>query len=254
MLKTAFGAGIFWLFGIGIATLLACAIAYLAFQEIAAQKRQLRERIGKKEKDAEDLRAVLDETHLLYREKISKMEAAISEYEKKQSLELEEKKGAVADLTQQLGYYKSRSRSFEISLDEALNELRSMSQLHYLEQEKQQQIPENLVKQHQQLREQFEEKSLILDQTRRRLFETEGFLLALKKERGLELLNQNEEQECLIRHIEDLLEENALLENEIKELESLVAMLGKPSTSVKKTQKKLQEMLEFQFDPISSKE
>lgn len=206
--------------------------------------------IGKKEKETQDLRAILDETHLLYREKVSKMEDALCECEKKQIAELEAKESIEAELT----HYKSRARSFEISLEEALNELRNLAQIHYLEQEKQQQIPPNLVKQHQQLREQFEEKSLVLDQTRRRLFETEGFLLALKKERGLELLSQNEEQQALFQHIAELLEQNETLEKEIKELESLICVLSKPTTTPKKTPKKLQEMLEFQFEPISSKE
>lgn len=242
--------GIFWLFGVALATLLACSIAYLAFQEIAAQKTDLRLLIGKKEKEIQDLRAILDETHLLYREKVSKMEDAICECEKKQIAELEERESIEDELT----HYKSRARSFEISLEEALNELRNLAQIHYLEQEKQQQVPPNLVKQHRQLREQFEEKSLVLDQTRRRLFETEGYLLALKKERGLELLSQNEEQQTLFQHIKELLAENETLEKEIKELESLITVLSKPTTTPKKTPKKLQEMLEFQFDPISSKE
>lgn len=242
--------GFFWLFGVGLATLLACSIAYLAFQEIAAQKRDLRLLIGKKEKESQDLRAVLDETHLLYREKVDKMEEAICECERKQIAELEQRKSVESELT----HYKAKARSFEISLEEALNELRNLAKVHYLEQEKQQQIPPNLVKQHQQLREQFEEKSLVLDQTRRRLFETEGFLLTLKKERGLELLSQNEEQQTLISQIDELLQENGQLEAEVKMLESLISVLSKPTTTPKKTQKKLQEMLEFQFDPISSME
>ncbi len=245
--KAMLAEGIFWLFGVALATLLACSIAYLTFQEIAAQKRDLLQLISKKEKENHDLRAILDETHLLYREKVSKMEDAIIDCERKQIAELEAKESLEAELT----HYKARVRSFEVSLEEALNELRNLAQIHYLEQERQQQIPPNLVKQHQQLREQFEEKSLVLDQTRRRLFETEGFLLALKKERGLELLSQNEEQQTLFKHIEELLAENETLEKEIKELESLISVLSKPTTTPKKTPKKLQEMLEFQFDSTS---
>jgi len=251
LLKMAtFAEGIFWLFGVALATVLACLITYLAFQEIAAQKQDLRQLIDKKEKETQDLRAVLDETHLLYREKVAKMEDAICECEKRQVAELEQRQSLEAELT----HYKAKARSFEISLEEALNELRNLAKVHYLEQEKQQQIPPNLVKQHQQLRQQFEEKSLVLDQTRRRLFETEGFLLALKKERGLELLSQNEEQQTLFKHIEELLQENGQLEAEVKALEGLISVLSKPTTAPKKTQKKLEEMLEFQFDTISSKE
>ena len=108
--------------------------------------------------------------------------------------------------------------------------------------QQQQETPKNLVRQRQQLREQFEEKSIVLDQTRRRLFEAEGFLIALKKERGLELLSQNEEMEALVCTLNELIQENEALEVEIKELESLVSLKLTPP---KKTQKKLQEMLNF---------
>ncbi len=199
--------------------------------------------LAKKGKEAEDLRAILDETHLLYRDKVSKLETALGDYERDQADKLLEKEGAVAQLTEAVNHYKSLAHSFETSLEEALNELRTLSQLHYMQQ--QQEAPKNLVRQHQQLREQFEEKSIVLDQTRRRLFEAEGFLIALKKERGLELLSQNEEMEALVCILNELIQENEALDAEIKALESLVSLKLAPQ---KKTQKKLQEMLEFQFE------
>lgn len=227
---------IIWLCGLCISALLATWISYLTFQEIAAHNQEFQCLSARKDKESNDLRATLDETHVLYREKVSKLENSLCDLEEKQSAEHSE-----------VNHYKSRARAFEASLEEALTELRNLSQLHYLQQEEK--VPKNLVKEHAQLREQFEEKSLVLDQTRRRLFEVEGFLLALKKERGLELLSQNEEQEILIKEIGQLITENERLEKEVIALESLVSL---KATAPKKTQKKLQDMLEFQFETSTS--
>jgi len=238
-----------WLCGLILAILLACLVVYLTFKEMISQTKELQGAIAKKDKEAQDLRAVLDETHGLYREKVSKLESNLFELEKEKVDTLHGKERAMKELADQLNYYKNRAHAFEVSLEEALAELRSLSHLHYMKREEE--VPKNLVKQHQQLREQFEEKSLILDQTRRRLFEAESFLIALKKQRGLELLDQNQEQEQLIKMIDELICENEFLESEIQSLETLVTI---KLTSPKKTQKKLQEILEFQFGPISTKE
>lgn len=232
-----------WVLGIAASTLLAGYIAYLTHLEILGQKKGVKEAIALKQKEADDLRSVLDETHHLYREKVSKLEDALCKYEREKEERLIEKEKASKELSEQISFYKSRARSFEMSLEEALSELRSLSQLHYMRQ--QEEVPKNLVKQHTQLREQFEEKSLVLDQTRRRLFEAEGFLLSLKKERGLELLSRNEEHEALVGSIRELIEENEAMEEEIKALEALVAHKFSPT---KKAHKKLEQILEFQFE------
>jgi len=51
--------------------------------------------------------------------------------------------------------------------------------------------------------------------------------------------------EALVCTLNELIQENEALEAEIKALESLVSLKLAPQ---KKTQKKLQEMLEFQFE------
>lgn len=248
----------FWLLGLCVSTLLAGWISYLAFQEIERRQKDLKSIELERVKAIEDLRSVLDETHLIYRDKIAKLEETICLCEKEQGAKLTEKQNTLSqlqkgheELLEQLHYYKNQANSFQAALEEALNELRDLSQIHYLECESGKKIPKDLLKQHEQLRAQFEEKSHVLDQTRKRLFETEGYLLELKKERGLELLGRNDEQEVLIRHIDELIQENLELEKEIVALEKLIASSLKPSSS-KKTGKKLQEMLEFQFENTST--
>ncbi|MBS0628864.1 MAG: hypothetical protein JSS30_01410 [Verrucomicrobia bacterium] len=241
---------IFWLLGVVVAVGIAGWVSYLAFLEIISHKKELHNLIAKKDKESLDLRAILDETHLLYREKVSKLEIALCENERLQADKLLENETRVTQLAESLNHYKNLARSFETSLEEALAEVRALSELHYLDQ--QQRPPKNLVKQHAQLREQFEEKSVVLDQTRRRLFEAEGALLSLKKERGFELLSQNEEIETLFAALDELIKENEALEQEIKALEGLVSL---KASAPKKTQKRLQEILEFQFEPtVSAKE
>jgi len=239
-----------WLFGIAVTTLLSCGISYLVYQEIGTWRRGFELKNSQKNKEAEDLRSVLDETHRLYRDKVAKLEAAIGEVENEQMEKLQGSVSALAKLQEEFdelfdkaGFYKNQAHSFQIALEDALDEVRELSHMLYLNQD--QKAPKELLSQHQQLREQFEEKSVVLDETRRRLFATESFLLALKKERGFELLDLHQEQELLIKAISELLEENDELEKENIALENLISL--KP-LSHKKTAKKLEEMLEFQFD------
>src|SRR5437879_5340714 len=67
-----------WLFGLSISSLLASGISYLTFKEIGRREKDLQLQGERTKKESEDLRSVLDATHLLYREKIAKLEEAFS--------------------------------------------------------------------------------------------------------------------------------------------------------------------------------
>lgn len=78
-----------------------------------------------------------------------------------------------------------------------------------------------------QLRQQFDEKSKILSETRKTLFETEGKLLALQKERTLDDDDRRKKEEELAKALEKEIETNQQYEKEISYLEQLVADLIK---------------------------
>ena len=242
--KTAFLLGRpAWMFGFGISISLASGISYLICKEILIFEKNLQKQKAQKDLEAANLKDVLGETQHLYRRKVDQLEEAIVSIEKQQ----EELHQGYEELFGEANSTKNHLTSYQTSLDDALEELRTLRQMHYLEQERGKRTPKDLLSQHKQLREQFEEKSLILDQTRRRLFMIEGHLIALKKQQALEKLDSNSEEEVLVSTIKALDEENKHLEKEISKLEELVATSFKP-TRAKKSKKQLENMLEFQFE------
>lgn len=235
-----------WIVGMSLSTLLSAYITYLAIKELLSMETSIEDENHIQEKKLNDLQATLDETHIIYREKVEKLEEEIVTLEEAQTEkedEIEEMKVGFEKLYDELSNAKSSANSFQVSLEDALDELREARKQTYLEHQTGKQIPTDLVQQHQQLRGQFEEKSLILDQTRRRLFTLEGELIALKKEKEL---NDDEELTCLIESLQQSGEERQALEQETALLESLVASSPKKAPS-KATKKTVDQMLELQF-------
>ncbi len=234
-----------WLVGMSISTLLSAYITYLAIKELFFMETTIEEENHIQEKKIDDLHATLEETHAIYREKVEKLEEEIVALEKAQTEkenEIEEMKVGFEKLYDELSNAKSSANSFQVSLEDALDELREARKQAYLDEQTGKQIPKDLVQQHQQLRGQFEEKSLILDQTRRRLFALEGELIALKKEKELD---DDTELSRLIDSLQQTEEERQALEEATALLESLVAAPSKKAPS--KPKKALDQMLELQF-------
>ncbi|NGX60283.1 MAG: hypothetical protein KR126chlam3_01454 [Chlamydiae bacterium] len=247
-----------WLCGLILSIFLACGIIYLSFKEVLSHEKDFLHQNSQNQKESEDLRAILEEAHTLYREKVEKLEQTIATIEKEQKLHIEAKEKTLIDLQgsyeetkEESNTYKNQTHQFQISLEDALDQLRDSQQFQYIQQEVGKALPKNLPSQHRQLREQFDEKALILEQTRRRLFVIEGQLLALKKEQVTEKLAENSEEENIFQMVQVLIEENDLLEEEIAHLETLVAESLK-SKREKKPKKKIDQMLEFQFEPTNS--
>lgn len=228
-----------WTLGLTFSICIAAFITYLTQKELLTRAEKLKNETNQAKKTAGNYRSTLDEAQALYREKVEKLEEAISDQDSIfldiQSKEYE----AEREAKQQ----KNRALAFETSLQDALDELREARQMHYLEREMGKILPKNLPSQHKQLRDQFEEKSMILDQTRRRLFTLEGQLLALKKEQMIQELSEDSHEETLLKALERVVQENEDLENEIIQLEKLLSQ----SPPSKKKEKKAQQVLEFQF-------
>ncbi len=243
-----------WMFGLGTTIILASGICYLVFKELGFIQQGARAIQKKKEQDLTNLRSVLEETHLIYRDKIAKLEEMIQKLEEEQTIDLTAAQSALDALQAehdtlfaQFLQHQSHAASLKVSLEDALDELRQFRQADYLYRVFEKRVPKDLANQHRQLREQFDEKSAVLDQTRRRLFVTEGHLLALQKEKDLTQLDLNPEQDILLHQIKELIEENQLLDQEISFLEQLV---GFRPTLEKKPKKPKEEALEFQFESL----
>ena len=209
--------------------------------------------------EIDSIRGILNEAQMLYRNKVEKLESDFSAMESEKQEIIENRETALSTLNYELKELTNQEReailckeAFHQSLQSALDELRALKQASYLHEESKKSVPKDLPSQHRQLREQFAEKSMILDQTRRRLFVIEGHLHALKHQIALDQLEGKKDEDALMHMVAKLLEENTHLEKEIASLEEVISQNLKPSKS-KKTKKQLQEMLELQFDTSSPK-
>lgn len=244
-----------WFCGLILSILLSCGIIYLSFRELLSREKNLLVQISENKKEAENLRNVLEEAHVLYRDKVEKLEQTFALMEEEQEHSQSAKDKALNDLKSECEIAKEESNTnknhtqmLHNSLEDALDEVRGLRQFQYMQQEVGKTLPKDLPSQHRQLREQFDEKALILEQTRRRLFLIEGQLLALKKQKAMESLSENPEESSFVQIVQNLIEENEQLEKEIGQLEILVARPLQTKRQ-KKSQKNLDHMLELQFEP-----
>lgn len=248
-----------WIVGIMVSLLLATFVSLLAFIELKKREEENAFEGHQVENKCQELRSVLDETHHLYREKVSKLEKEISSIQEDKGSLLKKKEEELANLRslqiklqQEFSQQKNQASDFQIALDDALDELRALRQQHYFDLQTEKKVPRDLIHQHQQLRAQFEEKSAVLDQTRKRLFFNEGYLLAIQKSHELSRQERDQEELILIEEIGALLNENKALEKEVALLERLVSESHPPKKETtpqrKKVEKKLEQILELQFE------
>ncbi|MDN3506883.1 MAG: hypothetical protein P0S96_06605 [Simkaniaceae bacterium] len=223
-----------WITGLVLTSLVACFILYLTFRELLSRENSLLLKIDQLQEKSKSLQVSFEEARTLYREKVERLEETISATEKI----LSELQKNFSINEEQTKAQKNHTQSFQISLEDALDQLREAQAIQYFQQEIGKTLPKDLPSQHRQLREQFEEKSLILEQTRRRLFQIEGQLLSIKKEDPFE----KPEEEHLMEMVEKILEENHYLEQEILQLEQLLSL--KPKRE-KKHEKKPEPVLEL---------
>lgn len=96
-----------------------------------------------------------------------------------------------------------------------------------------------------QLRSQFDEKTLVLNEARKELFAVENQLLTAKKQQEDEIHEENEEQKILISQLQELGEECQDLEEQVTFLQDIVSSLQeKKKASRPKKSKKSEEAAE----------
>lgn len=236
-----------WSFGLSISILIACFVTYLTFKEILAREDLLNAFKKEKENQAASMRSTLAEASHIYREKVEKLEEAIAQLEKEHG-ELQVGYEQIHDSCQK---EKGKASALFTSLQDALEALRQARQLYFFHDQHHASLPSDLPSKHEQLREQFDEKALVLDQTRRRLFTLEEQLYLLRRERAEEKLGPQKELQLMQIDLELLAEENQRFEREIENLEHLISKLLKPKEKKKaSSKKKVEQMLELQFDSL----
>lgn len=232
-----------WVIGVFLSIFFTCAILFLSFQELLIREKGLKNQSIKKEDALNSLQSRLEETSIFHREEIEQMQQRIVVLEEKQIALLSE----VEKKDIELKAHRQEAYAFKTSLEEALNALRAMQQeCFYLQS---QGYLKDLPMQYKQLRKQFEEKSLILDQTRRRLFTVEGYLLSLKKQQAMDMLSFEESEKNLLKYTQDLMEENIHLEEEVIALEECVNSHKKMKET--KPRKELKQIENLVFDDIN---
>lgn len=224
-----------WLFWLACSFALSIAITRLGFLELTSRWGKGEDAKEKSSKEVRDLRSLLDETQLIYKEKVERLEEEIATLEEEFKATQEDSEAFEKEAALQ----KGRSSDFQTALQDALEDLRKVRQESFLAHEGKKLVPRDLAEQHRQLRTQFDEKSLVLEQTRHRLFEIEGQLIASQLDRS----NREDEEGPLLKWILEMEKESDLLREEISALEELVQALSEKKSSPSK--KKLEEMREL---------
>lgn len=235
-----------WLFGLSLSMGIGCFTSFLAYREVVEQQQKRKHHEEERLKELTSVKETLGETGSLYREKVEKLEVVIQGLES----ELREIQLAYEQVHGEGQRERLRAGALQTSLEDALDALREARQLDFFKAEEASSLPPDLPAQHRQLRDQFDEKALILNQTRRRLFGVEGQLFALQKNHAEERLASIEDIEILQKEYTSLEGENRNLEEEVQLLEALITELIRTKTSKQRSapKKKVEQMLELQFD------
>lgn len=242
VLKVGIFCGLIWLAGLLLSSFLALFITYLVYKERQSEKSSYDEESSQRDLEIAQLRSSLDETHILYRAKIDRLE---EEFTKKEA-EWQSLHDAYEKLYEEEGRQRKEKKDFQVSLEDALEELRLLRQRDFLDGQNQKKTPKALLAKYNQLRMQFAEKSDVLEETRKKLFSLDSELHLLKQQ-------QLEPIMPTVDMIRELFEENERLSGEVTALEELVTSLfPKRKKAAPKQKEKLEQMLEFTFESTKS--
>lgn len=235
-------------------------IVYLTFREIQAEKNHA----DKREKISSDRLAniaeLLKETHALYKEKIrnlegecEKIQSSNTHLQKQHEKHLEEWRLGQEQQLGEISNYKTQCQSLQDSLNDALDTLRDTRQECFFLKEKESEKSQSQISfQYKQLREQFEEKSAVLDTMRKDFFALESRYIALQKQQEFKMYENEPKQDQLIKQFQEMDQENQILEKEIENLESLVSKLAGKKSPVKRRKKAIALELQFEENSLNS--
>lgn len=232
-------------------------------QITAREKQTHRERITAVEEELEKQKAIAENENSLLKKSLAEHAALliaaenkgaghiqqlleqIAEKEKDLSGHQERIRFAEKEFEKQISFYQQEKESWQQVLEqtrkqasEFLSELNEIRVSHYqlsllISQPKIQEKKQTVEHHYKQLREQFDEKSAVLDETRRQLFFVENQLLALQKAQEEQAVEENPELRSLFSYISALEKDRLDQELEIDALQSLLAS-EKPKPRVRK--------------------
>lgn len=236
------------------------SIVYLTFREIQAEKNHA----DKREKISADRLAniaeLLKETHALYKDKIrhlegecEKIQHSNTHLQNQHEKNLEEWRVGQEQQLEEISSHKVQCQSLQDSLNDAMDELRASRQECFLLKEKESEKTQSqMSSQYKQLRDQFEEKSAILDAMRKDFFALESRYIALQKQQQFEMCENAPKQDLLIKQFQEMDQENKALEKEIETLEILVSKLAGKKSPVRRRKKAIALELQFEENSLNS--
>lgn len=232
-----------WMGAFIFCVLLTLFIIYHCTKELQSLTEKTLEKYAGKAKDVANMQGLLEEINQINQEKIQLLENDLDVLEiegqekiKQTEGQLLELRNAYEKLFDESAIGKSRAQSLRTSLDEALDELRNLRQEHFFLKENKPQESDKQIHAHQkQLREQFEEKKEVLEKTRSALFDIEGKLLCLQKEKEEQKLEDSLLLETLFHSLDTLLKQNDSLKEEIFSLEKIISVLSSRKKTTKKS-------------------
>lgn len=232
-----------WVGGFIVFLTLSLFITYLCYRELTSWIENERRSKENLEKQLAHFRGILDDAHQLHNGKKTAFIEQIASLESEQ----EQMRISYEKLQTEMQKHKSNALSYQTSLQEALDELRCVRQELYLQKEQEKKLPKDLPQQYNQLRSQFDEKALILSQTRRRLFQLEAQMHIHKMQEEAMQAEIPTEEILLTQSIDELLYENRQLSDEIRLLEELLQRQFHKPSKEKQSRKVEEKTLELQF-------
>lgn len=199
------------------------------------QKQTAEINLEKVRQEMEILKLDRDERQNQFLEEFNILQAKIEGYQK----DLKAKEFEISSLSMQLEEFKEEKKQIdyqleEIKADKALAEETKEQAIYW----------ETLYK---QLRSQFDEKTQVLNETRKELFSLENNLLTSQKKEQERSLEEDADQRRLIEHLEILTSECQDLEEQVFFLQDIISSLQEKKTNLKvkksKADKELVEKL-----------
>ncbi len=205
----------------------------------------------------ENKKNIAEREHLkrLYAEAAKGLSAA------QRSLEASEKERD--DLSQKCFAYQRKEVAFQHALGDAQGQLIQLKNQEkpFIPQEEndpeEQMQLSQMQRQHALLREQFDEKSETLNQTRKDLFHMENAFLALQKALDEKVLGSSEENLGLIKDLKELEEQCSDLEAQVQNLQDIITSLSAPKKRIARTRKlrdDLPDLIQEKIDRVNSVE
>ncbi len=263
----------FWSSLIAACTGVSWILIFLGGQEADNffEKKEKREKglIGRCEALEEELRQALNSLSQENKKSIAEREdwnrvyteAADGLSAVQRSLEASEKERD--DLSEKCCAYQRKEVALQHALDDAqaqLIQLKNQEKPIILQEEN---CPEEQMQlsqmqgQHGLLREQFDEKSEVLNQTRKELFHMENAFLALQKAQDEKALTSSEENLGLMKDLKELEEQCTDLEAQVQNLQEIITSLSAPKKRVTRTRKlreDLPDLIQEKIDRVNSVE